>query len=202
MHLRDLYYFHSDDLRPHNWMIDDDVAYHCDEPLNIRYSEILDKYDLLIDIDGCKIQVKIPWWLRVKYRRLFEKIFKESPRHSLGCCLRKKKLTDTAEKIHNALHIEKIFFHYYSSLVAKERYAAWLELLELDSSRENFCRFIRETISEVKDATLDADRCVIVFKEDSKICDWIQYSCWFFRFSKEKLDTISITLPHFVRNKP
>lgn len=196
MRLSDLYYFRGGDLAPRHWVVCRNVAYHHDQPLAIRYSDILDKYFMLIDINGCAIRIKIPWWLTNKCRKLFERIFEESPRHHYGLFLNIKDECKTAKKVKKVLHTEKVFLHYYAKLISEERYAAWLKLSNLNSSRKTFCQFIRESIADVKDVNLDEDRCIIVFNENSEVCSIVGDGCWF-----KGLSEISITLPHFVRSK-
>lgn len=55
--------------------------------------------------------------------------------------------------------------YYYSELVSEERYLAWLQLSKLQVSTETFCKFIRESIANVKDVTLDDGRCTIHFDD-------------------------------------
>ena len=201
MRLKDLYYFDPDDLHPRFWVVDGNVAHHIRQPLVVRYSEILDRYNLLVNINGCSIRVKIPWWLSMKYRRLFSRIFKYSPRHPYACCLQTKKDCQTSEEIKKTLNKEYLFMYYYSELVSEERYLAWLQLSKLQVSTETFCKFIRESIANVKDVTLDDGRCTIHFDEMSEICGVIHDADLFSRFEKDITTDISITLPHFVRNK-
>lgn len=200
MRLKDLYYFSPDDLSPKCWVVNNNLAYDREQPLVVRYSEILDRYDLLVDINGCKVRVKIPWWLKNKYRRLFDRIFKESPRHAYGCCLHTKKDSDTSEKIRKTINKEYLFMHYYSALVSEKRYLAWLELSKLQSSTETFCRFISESIAGVKGVTLDDGRCTIHFEKTSQVCIVIDNADLFSRFEKDITTDISITIPHWVRS--